>query len=218
MEYRVQIKNMSKHFRKRVLFSNVDFMAEKGKIVGIAGGNGCGKSVLFKMIAGLERYSQGEIYVDGRQIGKEVDYPENTGILINAPGYLEQYSGFMNLKYLAEINHKIDDSSIKKTMVEVGLNPEEALKVKHYSVGMKQKLGVAQAIMEGQTLLILDEIFNGLDTNANARIKKILLKKAEESATILLTSHNFNDLKDLCDTIYQIENEHIHLLNATVQS
>ncbi|MEG1291419.1 MAG: ATP-binding cassette domain-containing protein [Lachnospiraceae bacterium] len=209
MEQAIEIKHVTKKFGKRGLLSDVNFLAKRGQIIGIAGENGCGKSVLFKMICGLEPYHEGTILVNGQVIGKDVDYPQNVGISINAPGYLEQYSGFQNLKYLAEINHKISDSDIRRTMEKVGLKPEEPLKVKHYSLGMKQKLGIAQAMMEGQDILLLDEIFNGLDYKSNVAVKKLLRRKAEESATILLTSHNFSDLKEMCDQIYLIEDGRI---------
>lgn len=205
MDQIIEIKGLYKKFRKRILFQDLNFAVETGKTIGIAGVNGCGKSVLLKIIAGLYSPDSGSVIVRGKEIGSEADFPEKTGILINTPGFLENDTGFQNLKYLAEINHKAGDQAIKDAMEITGLKYDERLKVKHYSTGMKQKLGIAQAIMEGQDLLLLDEVFNGLDFQSANEIKKLLKTCKQQNFTILLTSHVFSDLKELCDQIYVID-------------
>lgn len=215
MNHMIEIRNLYKRFRKRILFEDLNFTVETGRTVGIAGVNGCGKSVLLKLIAGLECADSGSVTVRGKEIGAEADFPEKTGILINAPGFLENNTGFQNLKYLAEINRKAGDQAIKDAMELTGLNHEDRLKVKHYSAGMKQKLGIAQAIMEGQDLLLLDEVFNGLDFQSANELKRLLKTCKQQNFTILLTSHVFSDLKELCDEIYVIDESKIRDLKES---
>lgn len=211
----IHIENLTKKFKKRSLFEEMNFSVEAGETIGIVGENGCGKSVLLKMIAGLEGFHSGTIIVKGKKIGEDIDFAEGTGILINSPGFLENQSGFQNLKYLAEINNKIDDQTIMQTMEAVGLEVNSKLKVKHYSIGMKQKLGIAQAIMEKQNLLLFDEVFNGLDFHSTIEMKKIIMQYKEAGLTMVLTSHIFQDLSELCDSIYIIENKKIRRLKES---
>lgn len=208
----IEIENLSKKFKKRNLLYDVNISIPLGKTVGIVGANGSGKSVLLKMISGLEKMDSGSIKVRGKKVGEEIDYPEKMGILINSPGFLENYSGFQNLKYLAGINDFITDKEIRAAMEMVGLNPEDGLKVKHYSVGMKQKLGIAQAIMEKQDILLLDEVFNGLDFKSTNEIKALLKQYKSKNYTMVLTSHIFMDLVELCDEIFIIDNCSIRIL------
>lgn len=208
----IEIENLSKKFKKRNLLYDVNISIPLGKTVGIVGANGSGKSVLLKMISGLEKMDSGSIKVRGKKVGEEIDYPEKMGILINSPGFLENYSGFQNLKYLAGINDFITDKEIRVAMEMVGLNPEDGLKVKHYSVGMKQKLGIAQAIMEKQDILLLDEVFNGLDFKSTNEIKALLKQYKSKNYTMVLTSHIFMDLVELCDEIFIIDNCSIRIL------
>ena len=146
-----------------------------------------------------------------------MDFPEDMGIFINSPGYISLYNGFKNLKLLADIRGKIDDKKIASTMELVGLNPNNKTKVEDYSLGMKQKLGIAQAIMENQNIIILDEPFNSLDYKTYIDIKEIITKLQAQSKTILLTSHNFEDIQELCDIIYIIEEGHLQVLNDTLK-
>lgn len=138
-------------------------------------------------------------------LGETLDFPENVGVLINEPGYIELFTGFKNLQFLAAINNKISTKEIKAAMELVGLNPSNKTKVKDYSLGMKQKLGIAQAIMEGQDILIFDEPFNALDYKTYHDIKDIIQQLKVQGKTILLTSHHFADIEELCDVIYVIE-------------
>lgn len=212
MEEAIQIDSVSKTFAGHKVLDNVSLTVETGKTIGIVGGNGSGKSVLFKIICGFEVPDSGHVIIRGKELGKEIDFPENVGVFINAPGYIELYSGFKNLQYLAAINRKISDTQIRNTMQLVGLNPENKTKVKDYSLGMKQKLGIAQAIMENQDILILDEPFNALDYKTYQDIKEIIKSLQEANRTILLTSHHFEDIEELCDEVFVISEGELVLL------
>jgi ABC-2 type transport system ATP-binding protein len=200
----IQLNQVSKSFKGVTIFENMNFAVEKGKIYGIIGPNGSGKSVLFKLICGFIFPDHGSVIVDGEELGTNKRFPNNFGIIIDRPGYIAGKTGFDNLKALALIRNKINDDKIKKTMKMVGLNPESTQKVKHYSLGMKQKLALAQAIMEDQQTLILDEPFNALDAESVENIRNLLRKFKQEGRTILLTSHNQEDIDILCDEVYRI--------------
>lgn len=201
------LNDVSKKFKDKVLFQNINLKVKKGETVGFVGGNGSGKSVLFSIIAGTVPTDTGSVTVNGKVIGKDVDFPEDTGAFINSPGFIDIYTGFQNLYYLSMIQNKIDKEKIRKTMRDLNLDPDDKTKVKKYSSGMKQKLGIAQAIMEDQTLLILDEPFNALDFRTHEDIINIIKKCKEEGKTILMTSHNHRDIEKLCDRIYFIDNK-----------
>lgn len=200
----ISLKNVSKSYKGLTLFQNVNLEIEKGSICGIVGPNGSGKSVLFKMICGFVFPDEGSIVVDGVEIGKSKRFPDNIGIIIDRPGYIANKTGFQNLKELAMIRGKISDEKIAETMKKVGLQPQAKQKVKHYSLGMKQKLAIAQAIMEDQQILILDEPFNALDAESVNTIRHLLLSFKNEGRTILLTSHNQEDIDILCDRVFRI--------------
>ncbi len=205
----IEINNVSKCFGSNILFQNISLSIEKGTCVGFMGENGVGKSVLFKMIAGLVDADSGEIFVDNKLVGKDKNFPTNIGFFVNNPSFVDIFDGYNNLKMLAEINNKIDNEKIRDTMRLVGLDPDNKTKFKNYSTGMKQKLGIAQAIMEDQDLIILDEPFNTLDTNSNIEIKKLIKDLKKQNKTILLTSHQEEYLRELCDEIYIIEEKNI---------
>ena len=208
----IRVEGVSKSFQDIKVLSGVNLEINKGSTVGIVGANGSGKSVLFKVICGFTAPDQGRVYVRGKQIGKDIDFPENVGVFINAPGYIGLYSGFKNLKFLADINRKIGNAEIKAAMKLVGLDPELKTKVANYSLGMKQKLGIAQAIMEGQDILVLDEPFNALDYQTYNDMKEIVLRLKAENKTMMLTSHNYEDLESLCDELYIIQGGHLEPL------
>lgn len=202
----IEVKDVSKSYGQRILFQDVSLSVDRGKTVGIVGGNGSGKSVLFKILCGFEKPDRGSVSVCGKQLGANgYDFPDNMGIFINAPGFIGIYSGFQNLKFLADIQGKIGEQEIRDAMDKVGLDPDNKTKVDHYSLGMKQKLGLAQAIMEGQDTLILDEPFNALDYKTYEDVKSIIRMLKAEGKTIFLTSHHYKDLEQLCDKIYAIE-------------
>lgn len=207
----IELNNVKKSFKNQVLFENVSLSICQGTIVGFAGDNGCGKSVLFKLISGIYKPDVGDIIIRKNNISKSYDLPEDIGILIDEPGYVEIYTGFTNLKYLASIRNKIDDNQIIQTMKNLGLSPENKEKVKNYSLGMKKKLGIAQAIMEDQSIIILDEPFNALDSSSQENVKKIIRKLKEDDKIVLITSHQAIDLDELCDQVYEIKNQKISL-------
>lgn len=208
----ITLKNVSKTYKGLTLFSNVDLNIDKGKIYGIVGPNGSGKSVLFKMICGFVFPDEGNIFVEGTEIGKRKRFPDNFGIIIDRPGYIPNKTGFQNLKELALIKGKINDERISEAMEIVGLQPNAKQKVKNYSLGMKQKLAIAQAFMEDQQVLILDEPFNALDAGSVDRIRRLLLSFKDEGRTILITSHNQEDIRVLCDNVYRINDTQLEVV------
>ncbi|MFJ7730805.1 ABC transporter ATP-binding protein [Lysinibacillus sp. NPDC097231] len=205
MAYVIELQNISKQYSGHEVLTAIQLNIAQGQTVGIVGGNGSGKSVLFKLICGFEVPTKGQVKIRQQVLGEQIDFPEGVGVFINEPGYIELFSGFKNLQYLAAINNRITNKQIEDAMQLVGLNPKNKTKVKDYSLGMKQKLGIAQAIMENQDILILDEPFNALDYKTYQDVKKIIKNLKEQQKTILLTSHHFDDIKELCDEIYVIE-------------
>ena len=160
---------------------------------------------MFKCICGFLKPTGGVVLVDGKEIGKEIDFPESVGIIIENPGFLPDLSGFENLKRLAALNHRIGDEEIRECIRKVGLDPFSKKKVKQYSLGMRERLGIAQAIMEEPSLLILDEPMNGLDNQGVQEMRQLFLKLKDEGKTILLASHNREDIAALCDTTVEID-------------
>lgn len=202
----IEIKNVSKQFGQKTILKNVSLSVQQGHTIGLVGANGSGKSVLFKILCGFEKPDSGSVSIRGKQLGKNGrDFPKNMGVFINAPGFIGMYSGLQNLKFLADIQGKISETEIRQAMNKVGLDPENKTKVSNYSLGMKQKLGLAQAIMEGQDILVLDEPFNALDYHTYEDVKSIIRMLKAEAKTIFLTSHHYKDLEQLCDLIYTIE-------------
>ena len=196
---------MVKRFRDQVVLKNVSISFEKGKIHGIVGRNGSGKTVLFKCICGLMHPEEGVILVNGKRVGRDVDMPEDIGAIIEAPGFLPNYSGYKNLRFLANIRRKIGKEEILNVLKTVGLDPESRKHVGKYSLGMRQRLGIAQAIMEDPEILILDEPMNGLDNAGVQDIRALLLELKAQGKTILLASHNHEDIAALCDTVHEMD-------------
>lgn len=205
----IELKNVSKRFGRKEIYRHISLSIEEGECVGFVGGNGSGKSVLFQLISGLLRADSGTVRVGNEMLGDTKDFPENVGILINEPGYIEHYSGYKNLQLLAEIKNAVGNEEIQGTMEMVGLDYKDKTPVKKYSMGMKQKLGIAQAIMEGQSVIILDEPYNALDYKTNHEITKILGQLKDSGKTLLLTSHQHEYLSKLCDTLYCIHEKNI---------
>lgn len=205
MEPYIEMQHISKSFKTKVILQDVSFTVEQGRTIGLVGANGSGKSVLFQILCGFEKPDTGFVRIRGKELGKGQDFPENVGVFINAPGFIGIYSGLQNLKFLADIQGKIGEKEIREAMHKVGLDPDNKTKVDHYSLGMKQKLGLAQAIMENQDILILDEPFNALDYKTYEDIKDIIRTLKAEGKTIFLTSHHYKDIVQLCDQIFTIE-------------
>ena len=201
----IDINNIDLTIGKTNILKNITVSFDEGKIHGLIGRNGSGKTMLMKCICGFIKPTGGEITVDGKRVGKDVDFPKNMGIIIETPGFIPYYSGYKNLKLLAGLNNKISKQEIKKSMEQVGLDPDLKRHVKKYSLGMRQRLGLAQAIMENPKILILDEPFNGLDKDGVADMRKYLLELKERGKTILIASHFQEDIDLLCDEVYEMD-------------
>lgn len=206
MEY-IVLDKISKKFSSNVIFDDVSYKFEKGKVYGIVGGNGTGKSVLFKLISGLMFVDNGNVVVDGVTIGESGNLPQNLGALIESPGFLPNYTGYQNLKILADINKKVGKERVDEVLNLVSLYKHKDTKVKKYSLGMLQRLGIAQTILENPNLIILDEPFNSIDESGVNEIKKVLLEYFKNNeVTVFLTSHNYEDILTFADVILKIEN------------
>ena len=201
----IEIKDVSKKFKDKIVIDKVSLELPSGQIHGLIGRNGSGKTVLMKMIVGFLKPDSGIIKVFGDAIGKDTDFAKNIGVIIETPGFLPFESGFSNLKYLASIRGIISNEEIKTAISSVGLNPDDKKHVGKYSLGMRQRLGLAQAIMENPDLLILDEPMNGLDKDGVADMRKYLLDLKAQSKTILIASHSAEDIDVLCDTVYEMD-------------
>ncbi len=201
----IRVNNLGLKIKKDVILSDVNINFERGKIHGIVGRNGSGKTMLMKCICGFVKPTEGEVYIEEAKIGKEVDFPQNVGIIIETPGFIPYYSGYRNLKILAGLRKKINNEDIYDTLEVVGLKGAENKLVRKYSLGMRQRLGLAQAIMEKPDIFILDEPMNGLDNEGVEDMRKILLGLKNEGKTIMLVSHNSEDISALCDKIYHMD-------------
>lgn len=205
MGYKVELCDVSLKFGENVLLDHINLQMAAGHIYGLVGRNGSGKTVLMKCICGFMHQTEGIIRVGGAVIGRDTDFPKNTGIIIENPEFLPYCSGYGNLKLLADLRGKIGKEQIREAINRVGLNPDLKLPVRKYSLGMRQRLGIAQAIMENPLLLILDEPMNGLDEDGVRQMRALLLKLKAEGKTILLASHSAEDIAILCDTVFKIE-------------
>jgi len=205
METCIEIRDVTRRFGEDLVLKKVSLTMETGRVYGIVGNNGSGKTVLMKCICGFLTPTTGTIRVFGKQVGREVDFPEELGVIIESPGFLTNLTGRKNLEILAALGKKIKKSEVRAAMKKVGLDPDMKKAVEKYSLGMRQRLGIAQAIMEEPKLLVLDEPFNGLDKNGVAEIRRLLLELKEEGRTILLASHNEEDIRILCDEVYEMD-------------
>ena len=200
----IEVKNVSLRIGKTDILKSLNISFEKGKIHGLIGRNGSGNTMLLKCICGFVKPTDGEITVDGKRIGKDCDFPDSVGIIIETPGFIPYYSGYKNLKLLADLNKKITGNEIKKSMEQVGLDPDLKRHVRKYSLGMRQRLGLAQAIMENPEILILDEPMNGLDKDGVEDIREYLKSYRDQGKTILIASHSAEDIEILCDTVCEM--------------
>lgn len=201
----ITLKNVTKIIGGNTVADNVNLTLKSGTVYGLCGYNGCGKTMLMRLISGLILPTKGDIFFDEKKLGKDIDFPENMGILIENPAFLGGLSGFDNLKLLASIKGKITDDIIKKTISRVGLDPDDKKKYRKYSLGMKQRLGIASAIMEAPELIILDEPTNALDSSGVEIVKKIIASEKKRGALITVTCHDHAILQEMCDIIYKIE-------------
>ncbi|MBR1390307.1 MAG: ABC transporter ATP-binding protein [Lachnospiraceae bacterium] len=199
------VENVKKSFGEEVVLKGIDREFEGGKIHGIVGNNGSGKTVLMKCICGFLHPDEGRILVNGKIIGRDTDFPEDIGIIIETPGFLPGLTGMKNLKILASLKGRLKEQEIREAIRRVGLDPDLKKPVGKYSLGMRQRLGIAQAMMEDPSLLILDEPFNGLDKHGVEQMRTLIKGLSAEGKTILLASHNQADIDELCDTVCEMD-------------
>lgn len=201
----IEIKNITKKYDSNIILDNISATFEEGKIYGIVGKNGSGKSVLLKIICGFIKPDEGKVIIDNIDINKEETFPPNTGSLLENGGFIPNMSGFENLKLLASINKTISEDDIIKCLKVVNLQEDMNKKYFKYSLGMKKKLGICQAIMENQKNIILDEPFNGIDSDSLDMIKKHLINLKKQKKIIIISTHVKDDIENLCDIVYKIE-------------
>jgi ABC-2 type transport system ATP-binding protein len=205
MDIAISVQNVIKKFGEETVLKDVSHDFEEGKIHGIVGNNGSGKTVLMKCICGFLLPTKGKILVRYKQVGKDMDFPPDIGIIIETPGFLPNLSGMKNLEILASLKRKIGRDAIRNTIHRVGLDPKMKKPVGKYSLGMRQRLGIAQAIMENPSILILDEPLNGLDKTGVRDMRELIKGLRGDGKTIILASHNQGDIDELCDTVCEMD-------------
>lgn len=201
----LKIENLTKKFGETVVLDNISMELVSGRIYGLVGRNGSGKTMLMKHILGFVHATSGSILVDGKEIGKDIDMPQNIGAIIENPGFLPEYSGFKNLKFLAMIRGIIGDDEIKEAIRVVGLDPESKKHVGKYSLGMRQRLGIAQALMENPDILLLDEPLSGLDNDGVLEMHELLMKQKQQGRLLVIASHSKEDIEVLCDEVFRFD-------------
>lgn len=212
---KIEINNVTKRIYKNIVLKDINLAIEGGKIYGMQGVNGSGKTMLLRLIIGLIRPSEGSVLINEKMLGKDIEFPESIGFLLESPTFLDRYSGLDNLKMLVSIKKKVTEEQIKKSILDVGLNPEDKKKYKKYSLGMKQRLGIAAAIMEEPDIIILDEPTNALDEEGVQLVKNILYKQKERGALVIVSCHDADILTALSDEIFKLNEgkivEHLYL-------
>lgn len=208
----IEIDHVTKVFGEDIILDDINIKMDQGKVYGISGNNGSGKTVLMKCICGFLPVTAGRIRVGGKIIGVETDFPESIGVIIETPGFLNNLSGMRNLEILAGLRGRISKKEIRKAIEKAGLDPTLKKSVSKYSLGMRQRLGIAQAIMEDPEFLILDEPFNGLDKHGVSDIRALLLELKKQGKTIILASHNSEDIRILCDRVFEMDGGRIQEL------
>lgn len=206
----IEIRNLTKKFGRRTIFEEVNMTLESGKIYGFVGENGIGKSVFFKTMTGLLSPNAGEVICNGKRIGADTDYMENLGYMDGSVNFINYLSGLENLKMLASVRAVISEKEIRAFMEKFGLSPDDTTKVKDYSMGMRQKLSIIQAVMEDPAIMIFDEPFNGLDKKSVQFVKQYILNLKNTQKTVLMTSHILNDIEEIADIVYEFDNGHIY--------
>lgn len=201
---KIKITHLSKKIKKAVILDDVNMELESGRIYGLKGKNGSGKTMLMRAICGLITPTSGTVEIDGKILGKDISFPESIGVLIENPSFISNYTGMKNLQVLASIQKRIGDEEIRNTLEMVGLDPDDKRTFKKYSLGMKQRLGIAEAIMERPDIVILDEPINALDESGAAMIREILHNLRDEGKLIILACHDTEELNFLADEIYEI--------------
>lgn len=201
----IKVDNVTKIIKKVKVLDHVSLEFESGEITGLKGINGSGKTMIMRIISGLIRPTEGKVFINGRELKKEMDFPESIGVLIDSPAFLDGYSAYDNLRYMASVKNKVSGEEIKDLLKKVELADAGKKKYKYFSLGMKQRLGIAAAIMEHPDIILIDEPTNALDSKGVEMVKCILQQEKERGALIVLTCHDYSALKELSDSIYFIE-------------
>lgn len=201
----IVLERVGKKYGKKRILQDISVTFSSGNVYGLIGENGAGKTVLLRMICGLSTVTEGSVYCDGKQIGKDIEFLENCGVIIETPGFLLNKTGMDNLLYLDSLTHKPDAEKVKRAMRVCGLDPESRKKVGTYSLGMRQRLGIAQAIMDAPDILILDEPTNGLDKQGVRDVLRIIKEAKIQGKLIILASHHMEEIEDVCDKVYRIQ-------------
>lgn len=202
----IKIENVSKRIKNRTVLDDINITFEEGHVYGLKGINGSGKTMLMRIISGLIYPTQGSVFIDGRKLGEEISFPRELGLLIENPVFLNSYTGYKNLELLSSLNGKIGRNEIEETLKKVGLDPKDKRKYRKFSLGMKQRLGIAAAIMEMPKLLILDEPLNALDTDGVALFDKIIENEKKKGTLVILSCHDETKLREYSDIIITLEN------------
>ncbi len=208
----IELVHVNKSYKNSPVFNDLNITFDKGKSYGIMGRNGSGKSVLLKLIAGFAYADSGQIVIDGKTMKKDMDFIPDAGVVINAPEFMNNMTGLKNLLYLAEIKNVVSQSDIENLLKTFRLYDARNKKVSTYSQGMKQRLRLAQSMMENPSVLLLDEPMNALDKDGVELVKSILKDRMAQGKTLIFTSHNREDIEDLADVIYEIDSAGIHLI------
>lgn len=201
----IKISHVSKIIKNNPVIKDISMELQSGAVYGFKGINGSGKTMLMRLISGLIRPSQGEISMNGKILGKDISFPNSIGVFLENPAFLDAYSGFNNLKLLASIKSVASDDDIRNTLLRVGLDPDSNKKYKKYSLGMKQRLGIAAAIMEKPEIVILDEPTNSLDEDGVDLVKHIVRNEKERSALVIVSCHDEEILKGMSDEVFLLE-------------
>ena len=199
------VDNVTKVIKGITVIQDVSLKLHSGTVYGLRGVNGSGKTMLMRLIAGLIRPTKGTITIDGKQLGKDITFPPDVGLLIENPAFIDNYTALQNLKLIANIHRAADEARIREVINEVGLDPDDKRKFKQFSLGMKQRLGIAGAVLENPQLILIDEPTNALDTDGIEMVRKMVIEQKERGALVILACHDFSVLKELSDEIYFVK-------------
>ena len=214
---KIELENVTKFIGGQMILDHITLSMISGKVYGFQGINGSGKTMLMRAIIGLIRLNDGRVMIDGRQIGKDMEFPENVGFLLENPAFLDRYSGKDNLKLLADIRKKVGESRINEVLQIVGLDTNDRKKYKKYSLGMKQRLGIAAAVLEFPDLVILDEPANALDASGVEMMKKVIQTERDRGALVILSCHDAELLNKMSDIIFRIDRgKIISMINCSI--
>lgn len=197
----IKLEDVSKNIKDRIVLDHINFTFEDGKVYGLKGINGSGKTMLMRLIAGLIFPSDGKIFVSEKELGRDISFPESIGLLLENPVFLDRYTGVENLKLLAELSGSVDVEKLKQILIKVGLDPDDKRKYRKYSLGMKQRLGIAAAIMDEPSILLLDEPINALDEDGVELFTKIMNEEKERGTLVILSCHEEMRLREYSDVI-----------------